>query len=110
MEPGESDSPSIAAIIADHQDRAGRVGLKPLPAQAGEELVQPRGRTGPRGEQTPESEQDSEGKTLTAVTQRGKTPSVTQGLLPSAQWDSPHTTLAPVMGAVCPHRGSQADP
>lgn len=56
------------------------VGLKPLPTQAGEELGMPEGRMRPRVEQTPESEQDSEGKTLSAVTQRGKTSSGTQGV------------------------------
>lgn len=51
----------------------------------------PRGTTGPWVEQTAESEQDSESKTPSAVTQRGKTPSVTRGLLPSAQrGQSPH--------------------
>lgn len=109
MGPGDSDS--IAVIIADHQDRAGWGGVKApsCTGWGGAGAARGQNRTGGGGEQTPESEQDSEGETLTAVTQRGKTPSVTRGLLPSAQWDSPHSTLAAVMGAVCPHRRSQAE-
>lgn len=38
----------------------------------------PEGGMKPRVEQTPESEQESGGKRLSAVTQRGKTPSVAQ--------------------------------
>lgn len=56
------------------------MGLKSLPTQAEEELVILKGRMRPWVEQAPESEQDSEGKTLSAVTQRGKTSSVTQGV------------------------------
>lgn len=76
------------------------MGLKALPTQAEEELVIPEGKTRSWVEQAPESEQDSGDKTLSAVTQRGKTSSVTQGV-------AAISTVVTVPTPPWPHRASQ---